>query len=161
MGLLGTAAQAAGCAGGFSTRFRLAGQVQTPETLRLADLQAMPLSRATITFVAGTSVNTQTYVGVPLIDLLNDAVIVTDPNTKNDILKKYVEVQGSDCYRVIIAVGDLLSNFGHQDVLVAYATGDGTVLGPTEGMARLIIVNDKQGGRLVSNVASITVRSAP
>jgi hypothetical protein len=58
-------------------------------------------------------------------------------------------------------VADLLSNFGHQQVLVAYETGDGQPLDASEGMARLIIVNDKQGGQLVSNVDLITVRSAP
>ena len=62
---------------------------------------------------------------------------------------------------MIIAVADLLSNFGHQQVLVAYEIGDGQPLDASEGMARLIVVNDKQGGRLVSNVDLITVRSAP
>jgi hypothetical protein len=99
---------------------------------------------------------------VPLIDLLNDAVIITDNAAhRNDVLRKYVVVRGTDCYEVIIAVADLLSNFGHQQVLVAFETGDGQPLDASEGMARLIVVNDKQGGRLVSNVATITVRSAP
>jgi len=46
-------------------------------------------------------------------------------------------------------------------VLIAYATGDGAQLDSSEGFARLIVVGDKQGGRLVSNVQAITVRSAP
>jgi len=44
-------------------------------------------------------------------------------------------------------VADLLSNFGHQQVLVAFETGDGQPLDASEGMARLIVLNDKQGGR--------------
>ena len=89
-------------------------------------------------------------------------MIITDNAAhRNDILRKYVVVSGTDCYEVIIAVADLLSNFGHQEVLIAFETGDGQPLDASEGMARLIVVNDKQGGRLVSNVDLITVRSAP
>ena len=58
-------------------------------------------------------------------------------------------------------MADLLSNFGHQEVLIAFETGDGQPLDDSEGFVRLIVVNDKQGGQLVSNVDLITVRSAP
>jgi hypothetical protein len=53
---------------------------------------------------------------VPLIDLLNEAVIITDPNRRNDILRKYVVAGATDCYEAIIAVADLLPNFGAQHV---------------------------------------------
>jgi len=46
-------------------------------------------------------------------------------------------------------------------VLVAFETGDGQPLDATEGMARLIVPGDKAGGRFVSNVTTITVRTAP
>lgn len=98
---------------------------------------------------------------MPLIDLLNDAVIVTDSSRKNDILRKYVAVKVTDCYEVIVSVAELLSTFGHQQVLVAFETGDGQPLDASEGMARLIVPGDKAGGRFVSNVTTITVRSAP
>ena len=134
-----------------------------PARFRLFDLQYRQSSLVTVSFFSGSSgFVTKSYIGVPLIDLLNDAVIITDNAAhRNDILRKYVVVRGTDCYEVIIAVADLLSNFGHQQVLVAFETGDGQPLDASEGMARLIVVNDKQGGRLVSNVATTTVRSAP
>jgi hypothetical protein len=62
---------------------------------------------------------------------------------------------------VIIAVVDLLSSFGHQQVLVAYETGDGQPLDASEGMARLIVVNDKARRAIGVHVNFITVRSAP
>lgn len=104
---------------------------------------------------------TKTYIGVPLIDLLNDAVIVTDSSRKNDLLRKYVLVRATDCYEVVLSVADLLSTFGHQQVLVAFATGDGQPLDDTEGMARLLVPGDKSGGRNVDNIAMIHVASAP
>ena len=163
--LISTAAQAGepSCPGGYSNQFRLNGQVQNSARFRLVDLQYRPSSIVTVSYFSGSSgFVTKTYIGVPLINLLNDAVIITDNTAhRNDILRKYVVVRGTDCYEVIIAVADLLSNFGHQQVLVAFETGDGQPLDASEGMARLIIVNDKQGGRLVSNVDLITVRSAP
>src|SRR5262247_583381 len=163
--LVSTTAQAAepSCPGGYSDQFRLNGQVQNPQRFRLVDLQYRPSSIVTVSYFSGNSgFVTKSYIGVPLINLLNDAVIITDNAAhRNDILRKYVVVRGTDCYEVIIAVADLLSNFGHQQVLVAYETGDGQPLDDSEGFARLIVVNDKQGRRLVSNMDLITVRSAP
>ena len=155
-----TAAQAQ-CAGGFSESFRLKGRVDNPATLRLNDLKKLTPSQVTVSYYSGSSgFVTKSYVGVPLLTLLTDAVVQVDPNRRNDILRKYVVVRGSDCYESVIAVADLLPNFGAQQVLIAYANGDGTPLDETEGMARLIVPGDKQGGRLVSNVSGVFVRSA-
>jgi len=152
----------ASCPGGFSEQFRLNGQVTNPARFRLADLQSRPSAHLTVSYFSGNQgLVTKTYVGVPLIDLLNEAVVVTDPARKNDILRKYVQVKATDCYEVIVSVAELLSTFGHQQVLVAFETGDGQPLDATEGMARLIVPGDKAGGRFVSNVTTFTVRTAP
>ena len=67
------------CPGGYSNQFRLNGQVQNPDRFRLVDLQYRPSSRVTVSYFSGSSgFVTKSYIGVPLIDLLNDAVIVTD-----------------------------------------------------------------------------------
>ena len=151
------------CPGGYSNQFRLNGQVQNPGRFRLIDLQSRPSSRVTVSYFSGSSgFVTKSYIGIPLIDLLNDAVIITDNTAhRNDILRKYVAVRATDCYEVIVAVAELLSNFGHQQVLVGFETGDGQPLDATEGMARLVVPGDKAGGRFVSSITTITVRSAP
>jgi hypothetical protein len=139
--LFTTAAQAGepSCPGGYSNQFRLSGQVQNPDRFRLIDLQYRPASRLTVSYFSGSSgLVTKTYIGVPLIDLLNDAVIITDPSQKNDILRKYMVVRATDCYEVIVAVAELLSTFSHQQVLVAFETGDGAL-----GCSR------RQGGRTI------------
>jgi len=91
-----TAAQAGepACPGGYSNQFRLNGQVQNPARFRLFDLQYRPSSIVTVSFFSGSSgFVTKSYIGVPLIDLLNDAVIITDNAAhRNDILRKYVVV---------------------------------------------------------------------
>ena len=163
--LFATAARAGEpfCPGGYSNQFRLNGQVQNPDRFRFIDLQYRPSAQLIVSYFSGASgLVTKTYIGVPLIDLLNDAMIITDNTAhKNDILRKYVVVRATDCYEVIVAVAELLSTFGHQQVLVAFETGDGQPLDATEGMARLVVPGDKAGGRFVSNITTITVRSAP
>lgn len=160
--LLAAPAKAQSCPGGFSGSFSLRGEVENAARFRLADLKKLPSSRVTVTYFSGSSgLVTKSYVGVPLNDLLTSAVVKTDPSRRNDILRKYVAVQATDCYESIIAVADLLPNFGAQQVLIAYATGEGDPLDEIEGMARLIVTGDKQGGRLVSNVKAVIVRSAP
>ena len=164
--LFGTSAGAlaadASCPGGYSNQFRLNGHVKNPDRFRLIDMQYRPSAHITVSYFSGSQgLVTKTYVGVPLIDLLNDAVVVTDSGRKNDILRKYAVVKATDCYEVIVSVAELLSNFGHQQILVAFETGDGQPLDASEGMARLVVPGDKAGGRFIPNISTITVRSAP
>ncbi len=71
---------------------------------------------------------------MPLIDLLNEAVVITDPSRKNDILRKYVsESAARIATESIIAVADLLPNYGASRCCSAYATGDGAQLDSSEG----------------------------
>jgi hypothetical protein len=67
---------------------------------------------------------------------------------------------GHYSYQVIVALAEILPNFGGQQALIAYADGEGNELS-TEGMARLVLVEEKAGGRLIQNIARIVVRSAP
>ena len=143
------------CAGGVSNDFELDGAVANPGVIRLADLQAMPSSRLEVTFVSGTAPVSDTYRGVLLADLLARAVVNVDASVKNDILSKYVVVYGSDCYRVVIPVGDVLADFGGEPILVAYANSAGLLT--NDGMARLVVPGDKKGGRYVSNIARIEI----
>jgi hypothetical protein len=86
--------------------------------------------------------------------------VILDPSHKNDSLRKYLEITATDCYQVIVALAEILPNFGAQQVFIAYADGDGNPL-TDEGMARLVVPGDKTGGRFVSNIVSIIVRSTP
>jgi hypothetical protein len=165
--VLATLAQAAPtCLGGPSTKLRLAGAVTTPKIFTPADLAGYKSSKATVTYFSGASgFVTNTFVGVPLYDLITEAGVITDPARKNDQLRKYLVISATDCYQVIVSLAEILPAFGGQQAMVAYATVDAAgiqqPLDDTEGAIKLIMPGDKAGGRDVFHTNSIVVRSAP
>ena len=120
--------------GGLSTQFTLSG-VLNPGTYALSSLAALPAVQLTATYKAGGTPVTDTYTGVSLWTLLNDAGLITDPTIKNDVLRQYVDAIGSDGYAAIFSLGEIDPMFGDQPDLVAYADTDGQ-LGP-DGPGRI------------------------
>jgi len=145
--------------GGYAPGFDLAGVVNHPAHLTLADLQRYPASMMRVTFLAGTTSAQMAYTGVLLWTLLNAAGVQTDPRRKNDLLRKYAVVTGSDGYQAVIALAEMLPDYGNRPILIAYQR-DGASLGAQEGMARLVVPGDKRGGRYVNNIVRIEVRNA-
>lgn len=155
-----SAAEANSCNGGYYPSVKIGGEVTTAKTYTLADLQAMTTSKLNVAFFSGSAgMQTYSFIGVPLLDLLNEAGVVTNPNQKSDILRKSLVITSSDCYQVVVAMAELLPTFSGQQVMVAFADGNGTLLPSSQGMARLVVPQDKQGGRYASNIVSIMVRS--
>ena len=152
-----------GCAptGTHSETFRLDGLVQRKKTFSADSLRAYPSSKVNVWYSTGKGPVETSFIGVPLFDLLEEAGVKLDPERKNDILRKYLVIRASDCYESVISMAELLPNVAGQQVLVAYGHGDGTALDPQDGMARLVVPGDKAGGRYVSNISRIEVRSAP
>ena len=145
--------------GGFSDQLTLSGEIAKPETytaITLADLH-QPTTE-TATYIAGTGPVTDTYTGVSLWTLIQDAGLLTDPSIKNDLLRYGVVATGSDGYRAIISLGEIDPAFGNQSDLVAYADTGGQ-LGPggSDWFARLVLPGDHFGGRYVSNLVSLQV----
>jgi hypothetical protein len=56
-----------------------------------------------VTFQSGAGPQTHTYTGPVLLDVLNLAKPVFDPNIKNDKLRYAVTETGSDDYQVLVA----------------------------------------------------------
>ena len=146
--------------GGVSTEFTLSG-VLNPGAYTLSSLQALPAVQLTATYEAGGTPVTDTYTGVSLWTLLNDAGLITDPDVKNDVLRQYVEAIGSDGYAAIFSLGEIDPMFGDQPDLVAYADSDGQ-LGPDgeDGFARIVVPGDIAGGRYISNLVALEVFTA-
>jgi DMSO/TMAO reductase YedYZ molybdopterin-dependent catalytic subunit len=142
--------------GGVSAQFRVTGEVQHRLVFDLAKLEALPVTNENVWYFAGGSVVNSAFTGALLWDVLNTAGIVVDPNVKNDILRKVVIVIGSDGYQAVIAGGELVPQFGGEQIIVAYLQ-DGQLLG-ADGFARLIVPGDKAGGRAVANIVRIEVR---
>lgn len=155
------------CPGGISEQFKLGGQVVNPKTFTLSQLQALPSSQVTVSFLTGKGAQTHTYVGVTLWTLIQAAGGLKpnpDPTVKNGFLRQYVTIDATDCYKVVLSEGEIDPKFEAKQVLVAYATNDVPLQGPQllgdEGIALLVVPGDFSGGRYVSNIRRIQVRSA-
>ncbi|MEH2455919.1 hypothetical protein [Nostoc sp.] len=169
------------CLGGFSPSFRLGGEIKNPTTYNLQNLRNLRdtlkkqnpalVTEITVSFQTGSGPRTETYYGVPLWELINNPKAGgglkpgnSGLNSKNSFLRQYVLVDATDCYGAVVAIGEIQPNFEGKTVLVAYAKkgADGKVVPLIdEGFARLVVPDDKAGGRYVTNVTNILILSAP
>jgi hypothetical protein len=148
--------------GGIAAQATLSGAVADPTIVSPETLAALNQSTTeTATYLAGSSPVTDTYTGVSLWTLIQDAGLLTSPAIKNDLLGFAVVATGSDGYRAVISLGEIAPNFGNQQDLVAYADTAGQ-LGPggKDGALRLIVPGDVAGGRYVSNLVSLQIIDA-
>jgi hypothetical protein len=151
----------AAVAAGPSSEFGLNGDIVTPGVYNYASLFKLPATTQTVTYKAGGTPVTDTFTGVSLWTLLNDAGLITDPTIKNDVLRQYVEAIGSDGYAAIFSLGEIDPMFGGQDDLVAYAdTGGQLGDGGSAGFARMVVPGDSAGGRYISNLVALKVFTA-
>jgi DMSO/TMAO reductase YedYZ molybdopterin-dependent catalytic subunit len=157
---VGTAPSNPSQGGAPTTQFSLSGAVQKPGVFTLPNLQALPATTETVTYLAGGTPVTATFTGVSLWTLLTDAGIITNPAIKNDILNYYVLATGSDGYEAIFSLGEFDPMFGGTGApdLIAYME-DGAPLG-ADGFARVVVPGDNFGGRYVSNLVSLEVIDA-
>jgi DMSO/TMAO reductase YedYZ molybdopterin-dependent catalytic subunit len=146
------------CEGGYSTQFVISGEVQNPTTYDKATLAALPHSKEDVTFLTKTGPQSGSFTGVLLWDLLNKAVVKTEPGQDGQF--QYVEITGTDCYQVVLALGEIDPSFGGEQVLVADSE-NGSPLGPDTGFARLIVPGDKFGARDTYWITSIEILSGP
>ncbi len=148
-------------AAGPTTEFTVTGGVRNPSTQTLATLQAATPIEQTDLFQAGSTPQTHTYIGASLWGTLDNAGIIVDPSVDNDILDKYVVATASDGYRVVLSLGELNPNFGARPDLLAYAERVGGNVAPltADGVARITAPGDPKGGRYLSNLANLDVRS--
>jgi hypothetical protein len=101
---------------------------------------------------------TDTYTGVSLWNLVQDAGLLTDPSIKNDLLNFVVVATGSDGYRAVFSLGEINAAFGNQQDIVAYADQKGQLgSGGTDGAMRIVVPGDVAGGRYVSSLTSLQV----
>jgi hypothetical protein len=148
--------------GGVSDQLMLSGEVADPGIVTPETLVSLNQSTTeTASYISGIGQVTDTYTGVSLWTLIQDAGLLTDPSIKNDLLRFGVVATGSDGYRAFISLGEIAPQFGNQPDLVAYADTGGQ-LGPNgaDGALRLIVPGDQAGGRYVSNLVSLQVIDA-
>lgn len=142
-----------------SGSIELLGLVSQTGPVTVADLQALPTQTVEVDFQSGKGDQHHAYTGVLLWDALQQAGIVTDENVKNDILSFYALVTANDGYQVVISLGEIDPDFGNNPYLLAWDE-DGAPLEGDSGPLRLVVPGDVHGGRYVSGVVSIEIRSA-
>jgi DMSO/TMAO reductase YedYZ molybdopterin-dependent catalytic subunit len=146
------------CPGGYSSEFSITGEVNHPATYNKVSLHALPHSIENVTFLTMTGPQSSSFKGVLLWNLLTTAGIKTDPTRNGQF--QYVEITGTDCYQVVLALGELDPNLGGEQVLVADSQ-NGSPLGPDTGFARIIVPGDKFGARDIFWIDKIEVLSGP
>jgi Oxidoreductase molybdopterin binding domain len=146
------------CQGGYSSHFILTGEVNNPAFYDRESLGRLPHSIENVTFLTKTGPESASFSGVLLWNLLTTAGIRTDPTRDGQF--QYVEITATDCYQVVLALGELDPSFGGEQVLVADSQ-NGSPLGSDTGFARIIVPGDKFGGRDTFWIEKITVLSGP
>ncbi|WP_250453164.1 molybdopterin-dependent oxidoreductase [Caballeronia sp. ATUFL_M2_KS44] len=140
----------------------VSGEVSAPVSFSVADLQALPSGTQTVSFASGNGAQTHTYTGANVWTLLNRVGIATNPAVHNDVLSKYVIATGADNYRSLFAMGELSPDFGNRGNEVAYAetiNGASAALPVADGPLRITAPGDIKGGRYVSNLVRLDVRT--
>jgi DMSO/TMAO reductase YedYZ molybdopterin-dependent catalytic subunit len=143
---------AAATSEGTSPSFTVSGAVGKRASFDLAALQALPAATLTV--------GSNTYTGVSLWTLLNDASVGLKPDTavRNPVLSMYAVVVGSDGYRAVVSLAEIAPESGNRVALVAYSL-NGAPLG-RNGVARLVMAGDVRPGRSVARLAAIEVFAA-
>jgi len=142
-----------------STSFQITGLVETPLTLTVADLQKLPAQSVKVTFKAGSGDQTHSFTGALFSDVLAQAKLKLDPKIKNDQLRFFIVVTANDGYTTVISEREIDPSFGNQPILLAWDQ-DGQPLTGSDGPVRLVTPGDIKGGRYVTGVVSIDVRSS-
>ncbi|HEX7865148.1 MAG TPA: hypothetical protein VF555_09355 [Variovorax sp.] len=151
-GAMAPHAAAVAASGGNSPSFTVSGAIGKRATFDLAALRALPATTLTV--------GSNTYTGVSLWTLLNDASVGLKPDTavRNPVLSMYAVVVGSDGYRAVVSLAEIAPESGNRVALVAYSL-NGAPLG-RNGVARLVMAGDVKPGRSVARLAAIEVFAA-
>lgn len=133
----------------------VAGAVTRPLVVTAEQLRAYPQARIMAAYVTRAGLQRGVFSGPLLWEVLRDAGV---PEGR-EALRQYVVATGADGYEVVLALAELHPEFGGQPVLLAVER-DGQALSPAEGPVRLVVPQDRRGGRHVYQLVRLTVHAA-
>ena len=136
------------------------GMVETPLTLKVADLRQLPPANGgeiAVTRPNGDKAETITsYRGVRLRDILDKAVL--DAPGHNDVKKLAIIATATDGYAVVFSWGELYNAPAGEGVIVYYEK-NGKALDDNDGEIALISAKDiRTGPRHVKWLNAVEVR---
>ena len=122
-------------------------------TFSVANLSAMP--QKTVKVHNAHNNSDETYTGVALGDVLTKAGFVVGKPAQREMLRSYVQAEGTDKYWVLYSLTEVEPSEHEGDVIVA--TGmNGAGLG-ADGQFKLVSSGDRKPQRWVRNLMAITV----
>ena len=133
--------------------FTIAGRVEHPRTMTLAELQAMPAATVELDSTTSKGVEHVKYTGPLLWTLMQAAQPVDDPSGGNTALQHTMLARGHDGYAVALSIGEIDPRMEGKPVLIA-VTRDGEPV----NYLRLVMPGDVHAARSVRDLASIEVR---
>lgn len=115
-----------------------------------------PLPHVTITVYNEHAKASQTYSGVPLIDLLARLGVPDKPRGKQ--FRLYLVAEGSDGYAVVYSLGEVTPDVHDGTVLVTDSEGGKALT--ESGPFQLVATGEKRPARWVRNLVAIRVLTA-
>lgn len=140
------------------SEFTIGGAATTPLTISAADLKKM--MRTTLRVTNPHNHQDETYDGVPLASLLQQAGVPHGEQIRGPWMAACVIAEAADGYRVVFSLAELDSAFLDSDVLVA-DTMNGAPLAANEGPFKLVAPHEKRPARWVRMLKSLTVVQLP
>jgi hypothetical protein len=126
--------------------------------LQLNDaIRSMP--HTTLTVVNGHTGASETYAGVPLIDLLAKEGVPHGKDLHGNALSEYVVATGADGYKAVLALAEVDPEF-HPGTVIVADTLAGKPLDEKTGPYKLVVSEDKRPARSVHSLVKIEVKSA-
>ena len=124
----------------------ITGELDNRVFLTFEQFEALPLTshNVSVMFQDGQAVETYTFTGFLLFDVMSYLKPQLDPDVKNDKLRFYVSATGTDDYQAIVAWGEFDPGFENKPILLV-VTQDGQSLA-SQGI-RLVVPDDIRGGR--------------
>lgn len=132
--------------------FVVDGHVARPLTLSVADLRRFPTRHEVVRYIAAGKQETHRFRGALLTDVLAAAKPQFDPAVKHDELRHAVLVSAIDDYATVLSWGEIDPGFANTEVLLA-SEEDGHAL----ARPQLVVPSDKEGGRYVHDVSSVSL----
>jgi len=135
----------------------VSGSGHAAAALGVDAVAALPATPLSVSFLTEHGPRKAAFAG-PLLWTVLAKVGAIDPAKRRDQVAQFIVVTGSDGYRAVLALAEIAPDFEGKPVILADRM-DGKPLGA--GHLRIVVPNDKHGGRSVRDVVRIEVRAAP
>jgi DMSO/TMAO reductase YedYZ molybdopterin-dependent catalytic subunit len=135
------------------TALSVTGEVKTPLTLTLAELESMPAETVSAKDHDGS---TASYQGVSLHAVLVRAGVPQGESLRGEALQLCVLAKAADGYKVAFALAESDPLFTDKKILLAYRR-DGKELDARAGPLRLVIPDEKRQARWVREVTELEI----